>query len=103
MAALLVAAGVLTLALAKPELFTVDAGLQLDVSQVQAGVQRVLTDPINGYGRDNVTEVRCNNGVNPTVQAGASFTCQVRVDGTQRQVTVAFPDDSGTYEVDRPR
>lgn len=62
----------------------------------------MLTDPIDGYGRDNITNVWCNSGVNPTVRAGSSFTCQVSVDGTQRQVTAVFSDDAGTYEVDRP-
>lgn len=76
---------------------------ELDVEQAQLGVQRVLTDPINGYGRADVTVVRCNNGVNPTVVAGGSFTCEVDVNGARRQVTAVFTDDTGSYEVDRPR
>lgn len=103
MAVLLTAAAFLVLVLIRQEMFAVDSGRQLDVSQVQAGVRQILTDPIDGYGRTDVTEIRCNNGANPTIRAGASFTCQVRVNGAERQVTVAFPDDSGTYEVDRPR
>lgn len=77
--------------------------VELDVTHAQDGVQRVLTDPINGYGRENVTDVRCNNGINPRVHRGDSFTCTVLVDGAQRQVLVEFADDAGTYEVDRPR
>ena len=77
--------------------------IQLDVRAAQDGVRRVLTDPVNGYGRDDVTDVRCNNGVNPTVRRGASFTCAVLVDGALRQVLVEFADDAGTYAVDRPR
>ncbi|HEU0191975.1 MAG TPA: DUF4333 domain-containing protein [Mycobacterium sp.] len=76
---------------------------ELDVDQAQAGVLAVLTDPIDGYGRDDVTAVRCNDGRNPTVRKGATFTCSVQVGGAGRQVTVLFPDNTGTYEVDRPR
>ncbi|OBJ32681.1 DUF4333 domain-containing protein [Mycolicibacter heraklionensis] len=77
--------------------------VELDVRKAQDGVRQVLTDPINGYGRDNVTNVRCNNGVNPTVRKGTSFSCVVTVDGAQRRVLVEFTDDAGTYAVDRPR
>jgi len=77
--------------------------VQLDVGRAQDGVRSVLTDPINGYGRDDVSAVRCNNGVNPTVRKGGTFTCAVTVDGAQRQVLVEFTDDAGTYAVDRPR
>lgn len=100
---LLIAALVLGLKLSKLELFAITPVRELDVKQAQVDVQRVLTDPIDGYGRDNVTDVRCNNGINPTVRAGSGFTCQVSVDGAQRQVTAVFSDDAGTYEVDRPR
>lgn len=77
--------------------------VELDVTRAQEGVRQILTDPINGYGREQVTDVRCNNGVNPRVQRGASFSCAVTVDGAQRQVLVEFTDDAGTYAVDRPR
>lgn len=66
-------------------------------------VRQVLTDPVNGYGRDGVTDVRCNQGVNPKVRRGDSFTCSVIVDGKNREVLVEFTDDEGTYAVDRPR
>jgi hypothetical protein len=75
----------------------------LDVSKAQAGVQQVLVDPIDGYGATNVTSVVCNNGKNPVIQKGASFTCEVVANGRKRVVTAVFQDDNGTYEVDRPR
>lgn len=78
-------------------------GVQLDVGAAQAGVEQVLTDPINGYGRDGVSDVRCNDGRNPIVKKGTGFSCSVLVDGAPRQVAVEFTDDAGTYEVDRPR
>lgn len=77
--------------------------VELDVLAAQDGVRQVLIDPINGYGRDDVADVLCNNGTNPRVRAGNSFTCSVIVDGAQRQVLVEFSDDAGTYAVDRPR
>ncbi|MDD7812482.1 DUF4333 domain-containing protein [Mycobacterium sp. CSUR Q5927] len=77
--------------------------VQLDVGHAQDGVRGVLTDPINGYGREQVGDVRCNNGVNPTVRKGSTFTCAVTVDGARRQVLVEFTDNAGTYAVDRPR
>lgn len=77
--------------------------VELDVTHAQDGVRQVLTDPVNGYGRDAVTAVACNNGVNPRVRRGATFSCVVTVDGAQRQVLVEFADDAGTYLVDRPR
>ncbi|HEU4361696.1 MAG TPA: DUF4333 domain-containing protein [Mycobacterium sp.] len=100
---LLIAALIVDLGLSKLELRSLTGTRELDIKQAQVDVQRVLTDPIDGYGRHNVTNVWCNNGVNPTVRAGDSFTCQVTVDGAQRQVTAVFSDDAGTYEVDRPR
>lgn len=76
---------------------------ELDVNQAQIGVQQILTDPIAGYGRSNVTDVECNNGRNPTVKSGASFTCEANINGAERRVTVVFKGDNGTYEVGRPR
>jgi hypothetical protein len=75
----------------------------LNVSKAQEAVKQVITDPITGYGIANVTDVRCNNGSNPTVKKGASFTCEVTVNGKKHQVRAVFIDDNGTYEVDRPR
>jgi hypothetical protein len=100
LAVLVIQIGILVLGLGKLGIF---ATTELDVDKAQIGVRQVLTDPINGYGRDNVTGVRCNNGRNPVVRKGASFTCEVNVDGAKRHVNVVFSDDTGTYEVDRPR
>jgi hypothetical protein len=75
----------------------------LDVNKAQDAVKRVITDPTAGYGVDNVTDINCNNGENPSANKGDTFTCQVTVDGKKRHVTAVFIDDNGTYEVDRPR
>lgn len=76
---------------------------KLDVNKAQQGVQQILTDEANGYGAKNVTDVKCNNGANPTVKKGDTFNCEVSIDGTKRQVTVTFQDNKGTYEVGRPK
>ncbi|MDX1892906.1 DUF4333 domain-containing protein [Mycolicibacterium sp. 050158] len=75
----------------------------LDVKAAQSGVQQILSDQTNGYGAKNVQDVTCNHGANPKVVKGGTFDCEVSIDGTKRQVTVTFQDDSGTYEVGRPR
>ena len=76
---------------------------QLDVTAAQSGVEQILSDDTNGYGAKNVEDVKCNDGQNPIVEKGGTFTCEVSIDGTKRQVTVTFQDDSGTYEVGRPK
>lgn len=76
---------------------------KLDVSAAQQGVRNVLSDETSGYGVKNVKDVKCNDGVDPEVKAGAKFNCAVNIDGTGRSVTVTFKDDSGTYEVGRPK
>lgn len=75
----------------------------LDIAAAQRGVAAVLVDPVIGYGVTSVSAVVCNDGVDPPVRRGESFTCQVVVDGTSRRVLVVFQDDDGTYAVDRPR
>jgi len=75
----------------------------VDVAKAQDAIKKVVTDPTTGYGIDNVTDVRCNDGKNPSAKKGDTFTCQVTVDGKKRQLTAVFVDDNGTYEVDRPR
>jgi hypothetical protein len=91
---------VLVLGFWKPGFFV---NTKLDVNKAQQGVQQILTDESNGYGAKNVSDVKCNNGTNPTVKKGDTFTCEVSIDGTKRQVTVTFQDDKGTYEVGRPK
>lgn len=83
--------------------FDVLKGKVLNVSTAEAGVQRILVDPAEGYGATSVTDVVCNNGDDPEIRKGGTFTCDVIVDGRKRQVLVVFQDDNGTYEVDRPR
>ncbi|MCV7192944.1 DUF4333 domain-containing protein [Mycolicibacterium brumae] len=75
----------------------------LDVNKAQQGVQQILSDETNGYGAKNVQDVKCNNGKNPEVHKGDTFTCEVSIDGAKRQVTVTFQDNNGTYEVGRPK
>ncbi|MCV7065438.1 DUF4333 domain-containing protein [Mycolicibacterium farcinogenes] len=78
-------------------------GTQLDVRQAEAGVAEILSDPIHGYGANRVAAVACNNGDNPVVRTGTTFTCAVEINGTLRRVVVEFTDDNGTYAVDGPR
>ncbi|WP_216867013.1 DUF4333 domain-containing protein [Mycolicibacterium goodii] len=78
-------------------------GPRLDVRQAEAGVAEILTDPVYGYGANDVAAVACNNGKNPRVEAGSTFMCAVDINGTVRQVVVEFTDDDGTYAVDGPR
>lgn len=83
--------------------FDVLTGKVLDATKAEAGVQRILLDPDDGYGAANVSDVVCNDGKDPEITKGASFTCTVVIDGRRRQVLVVFSDDNGTYSVDRPR
>lgn len=78
-------------------------GTRLDVHQAETGVAQILSDPVYGYGANDVAAVACNNGRNPRVEVGATFTCAVDINGTVRQVTVEFTDIDGTYAVDGPR
>ncbi|MGW0158904.1 DUF4333 domain-containing protein [Mycobacterium sp. NPDC003323] len=98
--ALVIIVAVLVLGFWKPGFFVTTT---LDVEAAQTGVQQILTDEANGYGAQNVRDVTCNGGVSPEVKKGDTFTCEVSIDGTKRQVTVTFQDDNGTYEVGRPK
>jgi hypothetical protein len=98
--AAVIVAVVLVMGFWKPGFFVTT---KLDIDAAQTGVQRVLTDEADGYGAKNVQNVKCNDGQNPTVEKGGTFDCEVSIDGTKRQVTVTFQDDSGTYEVGRPK
>jgi hypothetical protein len=98
--AAVIVAVVLVMGFWKPGFFVTT---KLDIDAAQTGVQRVLTDEANGYGAKNVSNIKCNDGQNPTVEKGGTFDCEVSIDGTKRQVTVTFQDDSGTYEVGRPK
>lgn len=74
----------------------------LDVGAVERGVKQVLSDPENGFGATNVSDVTCNNGTNPIVRSGKSFDCEATVNGAKRHVPVTFADKSGTYWVGSP-
>src|ERR1700688_1917913 len=99
LAAIIVAA-VLVMGFWKPGFFVTT---KLDVNKAQSGVQQILTDQTNGYGVKSADNVKCKNGQNPPVKKGDTFTCDVSVDGQHKQVTVTFQDNSGTYEVGRPK
>ncbi|OBK29812.1 hypothetical protein A5634_17295 [Mycobacterium asiaticum] len=73
------------------------------VASVQTEVQQVLVDRITGYDEGDIGEIRCNNGKDPTVKKGGSFTCDVTVRGKQHQLKVTFQDADGTYEVGLPQ
>jgi hypothetical protein len=75
----------------------------IDVTQAEAGVRQILSDPINGYGSNTISALRCNGGKNPPAAKGDSFTCEVEIDGAVRHVTAVFSDDKGTFAVDGPR
>ncbi len=75
----------------------------LDVATVQTGVQQVLVDPESGFGATDVTDVRCNDGQNLTIETVQSFTCAMKIGGTDRTVTVTFLDNAGTYGVGAPQ
>ena len=75
----------------------------IDVAQAEAGVRQILSDPINGYGSNTISALRCNGGKNPSAAKGDSFTCEVEINGTVRHVTAVCSDDKGTFAVDGPR
>jgi hypothetical protein len=98
-AATLIAVAVLIAGFVAPGFFLTK---QLDITAVQAGVTGVLSDP-NGYGARNVSDVTCNDGQNPAVAKGATFTCQATIDHVRHQFVVTFTDDAGGYQVSAPR
>jgi hypothetical protein len=75
---------------------------KLAVAEVQTEVQKVLVDRVTGYTSSDITNVACNNGQDPTVKQGGSFTCDVSDRGKQHRLTVRFTDGGGTYEVGLP-
>ncbi len=87
---LLVIAGVLAALFLRPSV--------LDQGAVQDGVTDILT---NSYGIQGVSDVSCPS--DQKVESGASFTCNVSVDGEPRTVTIRIIDDEGTYEVSKPQ
>ncbi|WP_186626424.1 DUF4333 domain-containing protein [Rhodococcus sp. BP22] len=70
----------------------------LDADAAEAGIEEIVSGT---YGATSVSNVDCPTG--QAVEKGASFDCSVRVDGIDKKVTLTFTDDTGTYEVSRPR
>ncbi|QLL09069.1 DUF4333 domain-containing protein [Mycobacterium vicinigordonae] len=76
---------------------------KIAVSGVQTEVEQILLDRTSGYYSDDIKNVRCNNGQDPTVKKGQKFSCDVTVRGKPHQLTVTFDDDNGTYTVGLPQ
>jgi hypothetical protein len=74
------------------------ASKTLDQKSAQDGIGHVLTDK---YSIQGVGPVSCPSSIK--VKNGASFTCQVSINGGQKNVTAKFTDDNGTYEVGQPQ
>ncbi|MGW5311895.1 DUF4333 domain-containing protein [Nocardia thailandica] len=70
---------------------------ELDNTAVQNGVTTVLKD---SYGISDVSDVKCPSG--QKVEVDSTFTCDVKVSGEQKKVTIKITKDDGTYEVGRP-
>lgn len=75
---------------------------QLDVAKTQTAVQQLLSDP-SGYGAKNVSDVTCNDGKNPTIAKGSTFTCQATISHIKQLFVVTFTDDDGNYQVSSPK
>lgn len=74
----------------------------LAVTSVQADVARILSDP-NGYGAKNVSDVTCNDGHNPTITKGGTFSCRATINHIAHQFLITFTDDAGSYEISAPK
>ncbi|MBF6347147.1 DUF4333 domain-containing protein [Nocardia cyriacigeorgica] len=70
---------------------------ELDQAAVQSGVQKVLSE---SYGIEDVSDVSCPAG--QEVKVDATFTCDLKVSGEAKKVSVKITKDDGTYEVGRP-
>jgi hypothetical protein len=75
----------------------------LDIAAADHDVAAILSDSSTGYGLTSVTGVTCNDGKNPAIKQGATFTCDVTVDGAHRKLTATFTDDAGTFTITRPQ
>ncbi|MEV6223506.1 DUF4333 domain-containing protein [Nocardia fluminea] len=93
----LIAAGVLVVAAVIGLLLVVFSSDELDNAAVQDGVARVLKD---SYGIADVSDVSCPSG--QAVEVDATFTCDLKVSGEAKKVTVKITKEDGTYEVGRP-
>ncbi|MFD3743488.1 DUF4333 domain-containing protein [Nocardia sp. NPDC058633] len=93
----LVAAGVLVVAAVVGLLLVVFSSDELDNVAVQDGVARVLKE---SYDIADVSDVSCPSG--QAVEVEATFTCDLKVSGEAKKVTVKITKEDGTYEVGRP-
>ncbi|MFD6451618.1 DUF4333 domain-containing protein [Nocardia sp. NPDC060220] len=93
----LIAAGVLVVAAVIGLILVVFSSDELDNAAVQDGVSRVLKD---SYGIADVSDVSCPSG--QAVEVDATFTCDLKVSGEAKKVTVKITKEDGTYEVGRP-
>jgi hypothetical protein len=94
-----VVAVILIVGFASPGIFLVR---KLDITQAQAGVERILSDPA-GYGARHVSNVTCNDGHSPIIHKGETFTCEATIDRVRQVFVVTFIDDAGSYQVGRPQ
>jgi hypothetical protein len=76
---------------------------KIAVADVQTEAQQILVDRTTGYNSDDIKDIKCNNGQDPTAKKGQSFSCDVTVRGKPHQLKVTFVDDDGTYEVGLPQ
>ncbi|NNH69353.1 DUF4333 domain-containing protein [Nocardia uniformis] len=77
--------------------FFLTAKDQLDNKAVQSGVEQVLKD---SYGIEDVKDVSCPSG--QKVEVDQTFSCDLKVSGENKTVTIKITKDDGTYEVGRP-
>lgn len=66
---------------------------------LEAGVQHVLADE-GGKQQREITDVACPAGVK--ARKGEEFTCQLKVNGQPKYVTITVLDDDGNYLVSDP-
>jgi hypothetical protein len=90
---------VVVLALAAVALFVWPGLLKskvFDSQQMQQDIKRLLTE---AYAVDGVESVNCPSG--QEVETGATFQCEVTVNGKQQSVTITVKNDDGHYQVGR--
>ena len=78
------------------------AGGAPDIREAESRIRQVLADEVTGYRINNVQNVACNGEIDPPINKGDTFSCDVTIDGEHKTLTVTFPDDTGVYEIGRP-
>lgn len=66
---------------------------------LEEGVQRILSED-GGKQKQEVSDVTCPAGVK--ARKGEEFTCQLKVNGAPKYVTITVLDDDGNYLVSDP-